>query len=270
MSVEYYSPKPIATAITTVAHINGVPLHDEHEQFDATTLRQRACTELLRQAAITHGLLSAEDPTPQAGVISEAASRAIETLLDQQLSLPEPDEAACRRYYTAHAMRYVIGERIHVRHILFAVTPGVDVQALRQRAEACLLDVRTSAPEQRNNAFTTAARNNSNCPSSVHGGDLGWLTVEDCAPEFARELFGHIEIGVLPRLVHSRHGLHVVDVLARQAGQTQSFEQVRTAVTQALHQQSFATALSQYLRLLAGSAIMEGVDMESAITPLLQ
>jgi hypothetical protein len=39
-----------------------------------------------------------------------------------------------------------------------------------------------------------------------------------CAPEFAREIFGKPEVGVLPRLVHSRFGLHVVEVLAREPG----------------------------------------------------
>jgi peptidyl-prolyl cis-trans isomerase C len=269
MSVEYFTPT-VSQAFTAKPHVNGVVLIEANENIDATTLRQRACTELLRQAAIQQGLLSSEDPAPQAGIISEVASQAIEALLDQQLSLPEPDEAAYRRYHAAHAARYVIGERIHVRHILFAVTPGVDVQALRQRAETCLLDVRTTAPAQRDACFADAAHKNSNCPSGAQGGDLGWLTAADCAPEFARELFGQIEIGVLPRLVHSRHGLHVVEVLAREAGEAQPFEQVRAAVMQTLYQQSFATALSQYLRLLAGAAQMEGVELEAASTPLVQ
>ena len=48
------------------------------------------------------------------------------------------------------------------------------------------------------------AASTSNCPSGAQGGDLGWLRREDVAPELARELFGQAEIGVLPRLVHSR------------------------------------------------------------------
>ena len=51
-----------------------------------------------------------------------------------------------------------------MRHILFAVTPGVDVNALRQRAEACLLDVRCATPDGQDR-FATAARATSNCPS---------------------------------------------------------------------------------------------------------
>ena len=69
--------------------------------------------------------------------------------------------------------------------------------------------------------FAAAAAELSNCPSGAQGGDLAWLTRDDCAPEFAREVFAGPEIGVLPRLVHSRFGLHVVEVQARGAGADQ-------------------------------------------------
>jgi len=102
------------------------------------------------------------------------------------------------------------------------------------------------------------------------GGALGWLAAEDCAPEFAREIFGHAEIGVLPRLVHSRHGLHVVEVQARAPGVAPAFEAVRSAVANSLRQQGFVTALRQYLQVLAGAAIVEGVDLERTATPLVR
>jgi peptidyl-prolyl cis-trans isomerase C len=250
-------------------HINGVVLVDAHEALSAEELRQRACSELLRQAAMQAELLPHDDPAPNGGAISEAASAAIEALLDRELALPQPSEEACRRHHAAQMGRYAVGEQVQLRHVLFAVTPGVDVNALRQRAEACLIDVRCAAlgGEDR---FAAAAAATSNCPSGAEGGALGWLTHDDCAPEFARELFGKTEVGVLPRLVHSRFGLHVVEVLARQPGRQPNFETVRAAVEQALRQQTFTTALRQYLQLLAGQAQVEGVDLEAAATPLVQ
>lgn len=258
-----------STVANAPARINGVALHGSEEVFTAEELRQRACTELLRQAAQAAGLLAAEDRPGADGVISEAASHAIEALLERNLPIPEPSEADCRRHYAAHAASYQTGERVHVRHILFAVTPGVDVTALRKRAEIALLDVRCHDGNAAG-VFAGAARELSNCPSAAEGGDLGWLGVEDCAPEFARELFGHVEVGVLPRLVHSRFGLHVVEVLAREPGVARSFREVRGAVANSLRQQAFVTALRQYLQLLAGSAVVEGVDLDAADTPLVQ
>jgi len=253
-------------AIATVA---GVPLHAADETLDESTLRQRACTELLRQAAMHEGLLDAADPAPQAGVISAAADAAIDALLAQALQVPQPDEAACRRTYAAQPARWAAGERALVRHVLFAVTPGVDVAALRQRAEACLVDVRAKARDE-GDRFAAVAAETSNCPSGADGGALGWLTARDCAAEFEKEIFGQREIGVLPRLVHSRFGLHVVEVLAREPGEVPPYEAVADAVAGLLHRQSWATALRQYLQILAARTPVEGVDLLGAASPLVQ
>lgn len=243
--------------------VNGIALARADELLAPEALRQRACTELLRQAAQAADLLAQNDPVPEDGAISAAAADAIEQLLDQMIPTAEPDEEACRRHHAAHAGTYAVGERVQARHILFAVTPGVDVAALRQRAEACLLDLRCSNGTDAASAgqrFGEAARQWSNCPSAAQGGDLGWLRREDCAPEFARELFGHAEQGVLPRLVHSRFGLHVVEILARAPGESR-FEAVRGAVAQTLQQQRYATALRQYLDTLASQADLQGLDL---------
>jgi len=252
-----------------VATVNSVALNVPDETLTVEEVRQRACTELLRQAAQAAGLLAASDTPSADGVISEAAATAIEKLLEKDIAIPDPTEEDCHRHYAAHESSYRIGERVHVRHILFAVTPGLDVAALRKRAEIALLDVRCH-DDKTAGVFASAARELSNCPSGAEGGDLGWLTADDCAPEFARELFGHIEVGVLPRLVHSRFGLHVVEVLAREPGMEQSFAAVRGAVTNSLRQQTFVTSLRQYLSLLAGEAVVEGVVLDAADTPLVQ
>ena len=252
-----------------IARINGTALNAVSESLTPEELRQRAYTELLRQAAMAGGLLDPNDTAPSDGAISEAAMLAIEAWLEREIIIPEPSEEACQRYHAANPARYRTGERVHARHILFAVTSGMDIVALRHRAEACLLDVRCH-DGQTADGFADAARELSNCPSGEVGSDLGWLSASDCAPEFARELFGHVEVGVLPRLVHSRFGLHVVEVLAREAGKAKAFDDVRGAVAMALRQQAYITALRQYLQLLAGKAQIEGVELESADTPLLQ
>lgn len=258
-----------AIAIHPIARINGVALHAHGDALSPEELRQRACTELLRQAAQAANLLAASDAAAADGVISEAAAAAIDALLEQTLQIPDPSDEACRRYYTARKSAYRTGERVRARHILFAVTPGVDVVALRKSAEPVFLDVRCH-DDTAVDRFADAARKFSNCPSGEQGGDLGWLLNTDCAPEFARELFGHIEVGVLARLVHSRFGLHIVEVMEREFGVAQPFEAVQGAVAMALRQQIFVTTLRQYLSLLAGAAAVEGVELDAADTPLVQ
>lgn len=213
--------------------------------WEEQELRQRACIELLLRQARRVGLLDDDDPFGSDGALSESAAEAIEALLDRVLQPAEPDEEACRRHYAAHASRFGTGERVHARHILFAVTPGVDVHALTAHAERLLLELRRAV--DRDDEFARAARANSNCPSGARGGDLGWIRTTDCAPEFAREVFNRSEVGLLPRLVRSRFGLHVVDVMAREAGGQPAWDEVREAVAQSLRRQSWATALRRYL-----------------------
>jgi len=261
---------PIEETIThaaQVARVNCVALNTADEVLTSEELRQRACTELLRQAAQAAGLLSESDPPSSDGTLSEAATSAIEALLERNVQVQEPSDDECRRHHASHMSAYQTGERIRLRHILFAVTPSVNVGALRRRAEAALLDVR-SRDDQDLDRFGAAAEVLSNCPSGAEGGDLGWLTPADCVPELAREVFGHAEVGILPRLVHSRFGLHVIEVLERDPGVAQAFEVVHARVAQSLRQQAYVTALRHYLSVLAREATLEGVDLEAAATPL--
>ena len=131
----------ITQGAPAVASVNGVSLNPTGQPLPLAELRQRACSELLRQAAVARGLLTADDAPGEDGVLSAAATQAIEALLDRELVVAEPSDEECRRYHAANPRRFAHGARVHARHILFAVTPGVDVEALRQRAEACLSEV---------------------------------------------------------------------------------------------------------------------------------
>ena len=245
----------MSTTDMPVARVNGVALAAPGETLDDTTLRQLACTELLRQAAGAEGEVGPAD-------------KAIERLLERELRVPEPSEEACRRHFEANRARFGQGERLALRHVLFAVTPGVDVAALRQRAEALLIELRCAEPES--DAFARAAKQWSNCPTGTEGGELGWVTRDDCATEFAKEVFGQEVIGVLPRLVQSRFGLHVVEVRTRETAVPPAFEEVREAVALVLRQQAWVTAVRQYLQRLAADAQLEGVSLDAAASPLVQ
>ena len=253
------------------ASINGVALHEPGQALEADTLRERAWAELLRQRAVHLGRLPRVNVlvAPELGA---AEQQAIEAMTDDEVRAPEPTDEECRRYYEANKPHFIVGQALHVRHILFAVTPGVNVHALTQRAEAALLDlVRKDVPAGR---FEQLAAELSNCPSSAQGGDLGWVSPEDCAPELANELFYQTDsrwgMGVHPRLVHTRFGLHIIEVLGRRKGTLPAYEEVATGIRQRLQHQSRATALRQYMRLLVGQARVEGIELEGADSPLVQ
>jgi hypothetical protein len=149
---------------------------------------------------------------------------------------------------------------------------GVNVHALTVRAEQALLELsRKDVPAGR---FAQLAAELSNCPSSAQGGDLGWVGPDDCAPELANELFQlkspQWGIGIHPRLVHTRFGFHIIEVIGRRKGRQASFDEVRGRVQTQLTLSSGARGLNQYMALLAGKARIEGVVLDSVETPLVQ
>ena len=263
-------PAPVAQP---EVRINGRRLHIGPGE-DLETVRERAWGEVLRQEAVRQGLLidvAGDLAGDLAPTLSAEQQQVIEDMLEAAVQTPEPTPEACARYYEAHKPRFTHGQQAQLRHILFAVTPGVPVQALAQRAEAALLELtHKDAPAGR---FAQLAAELSNCPSGALGGDLGWIGPQDCAPELAQFLFmqeGGIANGLQPRLVHSRFGLHIVDVLAQRPGQLAPLAQVQGRIAGELTLQSRATALRQYMLLLVGQARVEGIDLEGADTPLVQ
>lgn len=253
------------------ASINGIALHEQGESVDTEILRERAWTELLRQRAVSLGLLPRATGL-LAPELNEAERQVIESMTDDEVKSPDPTEEECQRYYEANKAHFIVGQSLHMRHILFAVTPGVNVHALMRRAEAALMELtRKDASPGR---FEQLAAELSNCPSSAQGGDLGWVTPQDCAPELAKEIFYQSDsrwgMGVHPRLVHTRFGLHIIEVLDRKEGTLPSFNEVRAQIASRLRLQSRSTALRQYMRLLVGEASVEGIDLEGADSPLVQ
>ncbi|MDE2605322.1 MAG: peptidylprolyl isomerase [Burkholderiales bacterium] len=257
-----------AEAPAAVAMVNGIALHEPGERLAPEDLRERAWAELLRQEAVRQGRLP-RHPGLEAPGISLGDEAAIQSMLDEAVPMRQPSPEECERFYAARRQQYSQGRAARVRHILFAVTGGVDVNALAKRAEQALLELlHRDAPAAR---FAELARELSNCPSAAEDGELGWLRPEECAPELVATFFDEqAAIGLHPRLVHSRYGLHIVDVQERRAGTPVDFAQVRDRIAMELAQRSRATALHQYIRLLAGQARVEGVELDAAQTPLVQ
>jgi len=235
--------------------VNGVavsPLRDESTEFAAVR-------ELLRQRAIAAGVIA--PATQDEGEVSAA----IETLLQREVTTPEPTEAECRRYYENHRHEFESGDLVHARHILFQVAPGVNVVALRARAEQALNEL-LREPKR----FAAMAAELSNCPSGKQGGNLGQLGRGDTVPEFERALFRLGPTGILPEVVKTRHGLHLVAVDNRIPGNILPFDVVKERISERLKQSVEARALRQYVSLLAGRAEIVGIDLGGVDTPLVQ
>lgn len=224
-----------------------------------TSAKLAAVHELLCQRAIALGMLD-----PARG--SEAAvENAIERLLAAEVRVPAPTEEECRRYYDANPAEFRSGELVFARHILFQVTPGVPVNDLRAKAEQTLMEL-LREPDN----FEARAAELSNCPSAVFGGNLGQLTRGSTVPEFEAAVFEETTLGILPKLVKTRYGFHIVAIDHRVPGEVLPFDVARPKIEQHLKEAVESHALTQYVTLLAGEAELSGVDLNAASTPLVQ
>lgn len=235
--------------------VNGVTVSPSHGQ----SLELAAVRELLRQRAVATGIIGS------AALDEGEISGAIETLLQREVATPEPTEAECRRYYENHRHRFEAGELVHARHILFQVAPGVNVVALRTRAEQALNEL-LREPER----FAAMANELSNCPSAKHGGNLGQIGRGDTVPEFERALFRLGPTGILREIVKTRYGFHIVAVDNRIPGNILPFEAVKERISKELMQGVETRGIRQYVSLLVGQAEIVGIDLEGASTPLVQ
>ena len=255
--------------LTTPITINGVSIGDDAIDAEAANHEAAAAPrhaaayalairELLlqRAAEVGHAELDRSD--------EEACDAAIERLLDQEAPVPEPVESECRKFYERHRERFVVGELVEAAHILFAVTPDARLEAIRRQAEGILKQARAE-PER----FAELARRFSNCPSGAEGGSLGQIHRGQMVPEFESAIFDG-EPGVLPRLVNTRFGFHVVRIERHIAGRTLEFDTVRPDIARALSERVRTKAAEQYVRILASRAAISGIDLEPAQSALVQ
>jgi len=170
----------------------------------------------------------------------------IEQLLEREVADAEPAEAECRRYYEANLRRFTAGELVEASHILFAMTPRVPPERLR--AKAAEVHARATRDPER---FPELAREFSNCPSAAQGGALGQLGRGDAVPEFEKAVLEGEALGVLPELVATRFGFHVVLVARRIPGRVLPYEAARAQVRSVLRRLGEERAIGEYVRALA-------------------
>lgn len=180
------------------------------------------------------------------GIAGASEEATIDALLDREVRPGVPTEADCRAYYDQHRDTLRPGSIAELDHILFAVTDPAPHPALREKAQAVLADLLAD-----DRGFAQAARAYSNCPSAEVGGNLGQLTQGDVVPEFWRAIAQHAGAspmpGVLPQLVESRFGLHIVRVNRLLPGEVLPYEIARTQIEEQLAERNLRVALHEYV-----------------------
>lgn len=221
--------------------------------------------ELLRQESKRLDITA--EPLRDAEGRSETADEAaMRALIEQEVLTPEPDEAACRRFYQQNLQRFRAGDLYEAAHILIAA-PRDDAAAraaARATAETILSSVQADPA-----LFGELARSRSDCRTSAdNGGHLGQLTRGQTVEEFEAGLARMCEGATA--IVETRYGFHVVRLDRHAAGQTLPFEIARGRIADYLATTVLHRALAQYVAVLAGRAEITGVALAATASPLVQ
>lgn len=238
---------------------------DSREEAWEEAAQALVVRELLMQQAVQQDVAV----PAQAGEEDESTEeeRQIDALLKQELQIPQPDREACRRFYDNNKNRFRKPDRFQVAHILLPAAPEDDAarEAARVQAQE-LLDILLETPER----FGPLAREHSACPSKEEDGDLGWVMKGQTVPEFETFLYEGRPGELIPTPVPTPYGYHVVHLNAREGGEEIDFEEAEETIAAYLQEQTWRSAVRQYISILAGQADIEGLEIEAAGSPLVQ
>lgn len=191
----------------------------------------------------------------------------INALVAQEVKVPDAGDADCQRYYDQNRARFRSPDIFEAAHILLPAAPKDTIARDEARLQAeALIELLAATPEN----FAALALAHSACPSCEVGGNLGQIGPGQTVAEFESALAQMLPGKVHGKPVETRYGFHVVYMARREPGRQLAFDMVRDRIAAYLSERVHRTAVRQYISLLAGRAVIDGIDLASSDTPLLQ
>jgi peptidyl-prolyl cis-trans isomerase SurA len=143
----------------------------------------------------------------------------------------------------------VMVEQTHARHILIKTSEIVSEADAKHKLEVLRERIIHGAD------FGELAKLNSDDPSSVNGGDLGWIYPGDTVPAFEREM-NSLKVGEISQPFKTPFGWHIVQVLARREAPV-SGERKREEARAILRERKADEAYQEWLRQLRDNAFIQ-------------
>jgi peptidyl-prolyl cis-trans isomerase C len=182
-------------------------------------------------------------------------------VVDREVTVPEPDDETCRRYYDRNRARFRSPDIFEASHILFAAAASDRAAHAKAREDAAAVLAELRATPER---FAELAQAHSRCPSAAQGGNLGQITAGQTTPEFEQALVA-LEPGQLCEApVATRYGFHVIRLDRKHAGRTLPYEVVAGRIADYLRESVRRRADAQYVARLVSAARIEGIELAGA------
>jgi len=222
------------------------------EEIADTLPSGKTLKEFLEERGMTRESL-AEDP----GFVRRL--KIIQILKKVTENVEEPSEEEMRSYYEENEAEMMIPSTFHVRHIAVKVGQGASEEE-KAKKRAKIEEARLLLLNER--PFSEVALSHSECPSRENGGELGpvaksrWGEIFDAACRTQ-------ELEKIGEIIETPHGFHVVQVLERNEGRQQTFEEVKDRIREILVNRKESPLVQAFIQGLKDKAEIVGADSDS-------
>ena len=256
--------KPVAVSVNGVAiardaivremqhHVAAKPIAAWQQAARALVIRELLLQEARRLAVAPQPISDAEG---RRETDEEAMMRA---LIECEVTVPEPDDEICRRYYENNRARLRSPDIYEASHILFAAV-AADAPAYAQAREdaAAVLAQLQARPE----LFAELAALHSRCTSAAQGGNLGQITTGQTTPEFEQALIALAPGALCGAPVATRYGFHVIRLDRKHDARTLPYEAFAERIADYLRESVNRRADAQYVARLVSAARIDGIEL---------
>jgi len=223
--------------------------------------------ELLAQEAVRQGF----DKSP---AVKEQMKRAmiqelIKHQLDEKLTGADISEDEMRKFYQAHIDDFVKPERARVYHIFLPATTAKEKAQAKKKALALLKDISAREKKGEMSAFQgVAQRESKDMASAAMGGDLRFLSRDDLARAYGKEMadaaFDIIMPGAIAGPVETEKGVELIKMQVKTVGMNHSFEESKDSIRQRMARERRSRDYDEWIKKLREGTAVSIDDAELA------
>ena len=162
-------------------------------------------------------------------------------------------EADARKFYDQNPDKFTKPESVRASHILIgsdAKATADEKKKAREKADKLRKDLAGGAD------FATLAKENSTCPSSKQGGDLGYFGKGQMVPAFEQSAFS-LKKDEISDVVETQFGYHIIKQIDKKGAEKVEFNDVKPRIEDFLKNQKVGSAVNEYLAEVRKSAKVE-------------
>ena len=180
----------------------------------------------------------------------------IQTLLDQEIIskiMIKEDEA--KAYFDANSAQFDQKEKVRARHILIKVEQSAD-EKTKADARKKLVEIQKKIMSGED--FAEMAKQHSQGPSNVKGGDLGYFGQGQMVKPFEEVAF-KLATGEVSDIVETRFGYHLIKVEDRKAPKKAVYAEQKQQIMAKMKNERIQKEVNTYIKKLREEAKIENL-----------